>query len=64
MAKIQFILILFILIFIAAGCHGCSFIKEKFGMAQKDNSNQQSEQQPQEQQERKVEPIPINPQHS
>ena len=51
---------------ILCGCHGCSFIKEKFGMTQKDNSNQeeqfQDEAQPQE--EKKPEPIPVNPQHS
>ena len=60
----RFLLLLLISIFILSGCHGCSFIKEKFGMTEAGKETQQNEQQPQEQQERKAEPIPVNPQHS
>lgn len=53
-----------VLILIVSSCHGCSFIKEHFGITQTTKPTEQNEQQYQDQQERKVEPIPVNPQHS
>lgn len=61
----RFILTILFLVFIAVGCHGCSFINERLGITKKDPSNQATDKQyPEEEQERKVTPIPINPQHS
>ena len=59
---IRFILAILLLVFIVTGCHGCSFIKEHFGATQ--SGKQQTEQQYPQEEQRKVEPIPINPQHS
>ena len=58
----KYLLTLSILMLILCGCHGCTFIKQRLGIKQ--NSNQEEQTQDQAQQERKSEPIPVNPQHS
>jgi len=58
----KFFLILLISIFILSGCHGCSFVQDRFG--KKQSTNQQIEQQKEAPQEIQSEPIPVNPSHS
>ncbi len=50
-----------LIILICVCCQGCSFIQSKFGNKQNNNLQNQQENQ---NQEKKSEPIPINPQHS
>ncbi len=56
---LKFFMMLLIFVFTSSGCHGCSFLQSKFGNQQNNNPQNQ-----QENQEKKSEPIPINPQHS
>ena len=60
----KFLLIFLISILIVSSCYGCSFIKERFAKKQVNQTVEQGQQQPQEEPHKKVEPIPVNPQHS
>ena len=60
----KYLLTLLILMLILCGCHGCSFIKERFGIKQNSNQEEQFQDEAQPQEEKKSEPIPVNPQHS
>ena len=58
----KYFLLFIILIVSLNSCYGCAAIKEHFAKRQVNQTEQG--QQPQEQPQRKVEPIPVNPQHS
>ena len=58
----KFLLFALLLTIVLNGCHGCSSIKEHFTKEQK--PIEQDEGQSQQEPEHKVEPIPVNPQHS
>lgn len=63
---VKFLILLIISTLILIGCHGCSFIKEKI-LKKQDTAPQiqrEEQKQPDKQQEKQVEPIPVNPLHS
>lgn len=57
-------LVFLISMFILSSSYGCSFIKEHFAKKQSSPPVQEGQEQNQENQEKKSEPIPVNPQHS
>ena len=56
-------LLLFTIMILLSGCHGCSFIQEKFGKKQQETPPEQQQTNPADSQHR-TDPIPVNPQHS
>ena len=59
---VKFLVLIIISTFLLSGCHGCSFVKERFGP--KEEVEFQSEEENQGDIQRQSEPIPTNPHHS
>lgn len=61
---VKYLLVVLISVFILTGCHGCSFIKEKFGKKEGIDQTQSDKEKKPKKPRRTAEPIPIDPQHS